>query len=41
MQNYQCRGKSYETLIILHITKNKSNNCFIHFQRKELKNGMT
>ena len=30
-----------ETLIILHITKTKSSNCFIiHFQRKEVKNGM-
>ena len=29
-----------ETLIILHITKTESNNCFIiHFQRKELKIG--
>ena len=30
-----------ETLIILHITKTEFNNCFIiHFQRKQLKNGM-
>ena len=30
-----------KTLIILHITKTESNNCFIiHFQWKELKNGM-
>ena len=42
MLNYQCRGKSYymqnyqcltSTLIILHITKTESNNCFIiHFK---------
>ena len=30
-----------ETLMIFNITKTESNNCFIiHFQRKELKNGM-
>ena len=41
MRNYQCRGKSYqpsrrrvritltERLIILHITKTESDNCFI------------
>ena len=37
MQNYQRRSKSYytptETLMIRHITKTESNNCFIvHFK---------
>ena len=35
MQNYQSRGSITltETLIILHITKTESNNCFIiHFK---------
>ena len=35
---YQTLSK---TLMIFNITKTESNNCFIiHFQRKELKNGM-
>ena len=32
---------SFRDIDNLHITKTESNNCFIiHFQRKELKNGM-
>ena len=40
MQNYQYQDIT-ETLIIWHITKTESKNCFIiHFKRKEFKNDM-
>ena len=36
MQNYQCRGKSYQNSVYL-ITKTSSNNCLLFYKIDKLK----